>query len=75
MAEAGARRRPPQKSNIYAITPLTSPRHWAYGANVAAALKVAKQLPPGAAVVTVLPDTGERYLSSGLFNKKKEEEP
>lgn len=45
------------------------------GANVAAALKVAKQLPPGAAVVTVLPDTGERYLSSGLFNKKKEEEP
>jgi len=31
------------------------------GANVAAALAVARRLGPGKAVVTVLPDTGERY--------------
>jgi cysteine synthase A len=33
------------------------------GANVFAALKVAKRLGSGKRVVTVLPDTGERYLS------------
>jgi cysteine synthase A len=33
------------------------------GANVLAALKVAKELGPGRRVVTVLPDTGERYFS------------
>ena len=33
------------------------------GANVFAALKVAKRLGQGKRVVTVLPDTGERYLS------------
>ncbi len=33
------------------------------GANVFAALRVAKQLGKGKTVVTVLPDTGERYLS------------
>jgi cysteine synthase len=33
------------------------------GANVFAALKVAEQLGPGKTVVTVLCDTGERYLS------------
>jgi cysteine synthase A len=33
------------------------------GANVAAALKVAKRLGSGKRVVTVLPDTGERYLT------------
>ncbi len=31
------------------------------GANVAAALRIAQRLGPGARVVTVLPDTGERY--------------
>ncbi len=36
------------------------------GANVFAALKVAKRLGPGKRVVTVLPDTGERYLSMEL---------
>ena len=33
------------------------------GANVFAALQVAQRLGPGKVVVTILPDTGERYLS------------
>jgi cysteine synthase A len=33
------------------------------GANVKVALDVARELGPGHAVVTVLADTGERYLS------------
>jgi len=33
------------------------------GANVFAAVKVARDLEKGKVVVTVLPDTGERYLS------------
>lgn len=37
------------------------------GANVAAALRVAAELPPGRAVATVAPDTGTRYLSGNLF--------
>jgi cysteine synthase len=36
------------------------------GANVVASLKVANRLGPGKRVVTMLPDTGERYLSMGL---------
>ncbi len=38
------------------------------GANGAAAVKIAKRLGKGKTVVTVLPDTGERYLSTDLFN-------
>ncbi len=38
------------------------------GANVAAATMIAKKLGKGRKVVTVLPDTGERYLSTNLFN-------
>lgn len=37
------------------------------GSNVAAALRVAKRLGPGAPVVTLLPDSAERYFSSALF--------
>ncbi len=37
------------------------------GTNVAAALRMAKQLGKGKTVVTVLPDTGERYFSTELF--------
>jgi cysteine synthase A len=38
------------------------------GAAVWAALQVAQRLGEGKVVVTVLPDTGERYLSTGLFD-------
>ena len=39
------------------------------GTNVAAALKLAKELGPGKTVVTILPDTGERYFSTPLFSE------
>ena len=38
------------------------------GTNVAAALKLAEKLGPGKTVVTVLPDTAERYFSTQLFD-------
>ncbi len=38
------------------------------GTNVAAALRMAKLLGEGKTVVTVLPDTGERYFSTELFD-------
>ena len=37
------------------------------GTNVAAALRMAQMLGEGKTVVTVLPDTGERYFSTELF--------
>ena len=38
------------------------------GTNVAAAIKLAAKLGPGKTVVTVLPDTAERYFSTPLFD-------
>jgi len=38
------------------------------GANVFAALQLARKLGPGKQVVTVLCDTGERYLSTGVYD-------
>jgi cysteine synthase A len=38
------------------------------GATLAAALEVARRSPPGANIVCMLPDTGERYLSTPLFD-------
>lgn len=40
------------------------------GTNVAAAIKLAKKLGPGKTVVTVLPDTAERYFSTPLFDEE-----
>ena len=37
------------------------------GATLAAALKVARGAEPGAVLLAMLPDTGERYLSTALF--------
>ena len=39
------------------------------GTNVAAALRLAKKLGKGKTVVTILPDTAERYFSTPLFEK------
>lgn len=39
------------------------------GTNVAAAIKLAKKLGKGKTVVTVLPDTAERYFSTPLFEQ------
>lgn len=38
------------------------------GTNVAAAIKLAKKLGPNKNVVTILPDTGERYFSTPLYD-------
>jgi cysteine synthase A len=37
------------------------------GATLAAALQVAREAEPGASILAMLPDTGERYLSTPLF--------
>jgi cysteine synthase A len=42
------------------------------GANVAAAIKVAKEYPQAKAIVTTINDNGLRYLSTGLLGEKKE---
>lgn len=39
------------------------------GSNVWVALQLAKRLGKGKTILTVLPDTGERYFSTELFNK------
>ena len=41
------------------------------GTTVAAARKLAKKLGPGKTVVTVLPDTAERYFSTPLFDNEE----
>jgi len=38
------------------------------GTNIAAAIRLAKKLGKGKSVVTILPDTGERYYSTPLFD-------
>jgi cysteine synthase A len=43
------------------------------GATLAAALQVARRSPAGTNIVCVLPDTGERYLSTPLFDEITEE--
>lgn len=48
------------------------------GGNVAAAIKVAAKAPEGSVILTVLTDTGERYLSTALFegiNEGSDPEP
>jgi cysteine synthase A len=37
------------------------------GATMAGALKIAAEAPPGSTILAMLPDTGERYLSTPLF--------
>jgi len=42
------------------------------GANVTAALAVARKLGPGKRIVTIVPDSSERYLSKGIYSKWKD---
>ncbi len=42
------------------------------GAAIAAALHVAERVPPGSVLLAMLPDTGERYLSTFLFEDVNE---
>jgi cysteine synthase A len=42
------------------------------GATIAAALQVAATAPAGAVLLAMLPDTGERYLSTFLFEDVEE---
>lgn len=39
------------------------------GANVFAAIQLAKRLGPGKNIVTILPDSAERYMSKGIFDE------
>jgi cysteine synthase A len=43
------------------------------GATLAAALEIARRSPAGTNIVCMLPDTGERYLSSPLFEGIEED--
>jgi cysteine synthase A len=43
------------------------------GATLAAALEAARRAPPGSNIVCMLPDTGERYLSTPLFEGIEDE--
>ena len=43
------------------------------GANVTAALEVAKRLGKGKRVVTIIPDASERYMSKGIYSRWKHE--
>ena len=45
------------------------------GANVFAAIEMAKQLGKGKVVVTIAPDTGERYMQSNIFMDKNSYTP
>jgi cysteine synthase A len=40
------------------------------GAAAWAAIQIARRLGEGKVVVTILPDTGERYLSTGIFDQE-----
>jgi cysteine synthase A len=44
------------------------------GANVVAAIRVAEELGEGKTVVTIIPDSSERYLSKGIYDKNYDEE-
>jgi cysteine synthase A len=44
------------------------------GANMFAALQVAREAGAGKTVLVVLPDTGERYLTTDLFSGYRDED-
>lgn len=66
-----------QEQNAFQTTRQLARRHgvlagMSSGAALWAAMQVAKELGPGKRVVTVAPDTGERYLSTSLYTAEEE---
>ena len=57
----------PEAFDLTSETAATHARYSSGGANVFAAMQVAKKLGPGKRVGTVIPDSAERYLSKGIF--------
>jgi O-acetylserine dependent cystathionine beta-synthase len=45
------------------------------GANVTAALEVARKLGKGKRVVTIIPDASERYMSKGIYSRWRKDSP
>ncbi len=45
------------------------------GANVCGAIAIAKRLGKGKRVITLIPDSAERYLSKDIFNYQRRGEP
>ncbi len=43
------------------------------GASLAIAMQVAEKAAPGSVILAMLPDTGERYMSTPLFESIEEE--
>ncbi|SLC93944.1 cysteine synthase A [Mycobacteroides abscessus subsp. abscessus] len=42
------------------------------GAAFAASMKEAEMLPPGSTIVTIFPDSSERYLSKNIYQKENQ---
>ena len=55
------------------MTKILSKKHGIFvgisaGANIFASIEISRKMLPGSKIVTILCDTGERYLSTGIFS-------
>ena len=60
-------------SDAVKMTKILSKKHGIFvgisaGANIFASIEISKKMSPGSKIVTILCDTGERYLSTGIFS-------
>ncbi|NSW73974.1 cysteine synthase A [bacterium] len=60
-------------SDAVKMTKILSKKHGIFvgisaGANIFASIEISKKMPAGSKIVTILCDTGERYLSTGIFS-------
>ena len=60
-------------SDAVKMTKILSKKHGIFvgisaGANIFASIEISKKMLPGSKIVTILCDTGERYLSTGIFS-------
>ena len=60
-------------SDAVKMTKILSKKHGIFvgisaGANIFASIEISKKMLPGSRIVTILCDTGERYLSTGIFS-------